>query len=597
MVGTDQQSNMDASTLNNKTAPPSLDDQTADKGTSVELKDLSKANSTTPEVSANDEPIGLTKVATTKSIMSAKDAQQELDRIMTSGANVEYPTGAKLALISLALCLSVFLIALDNTIIATAIPSITDQFASLPDVGWYGSAYLLTTASFQLLFGKFYTYFSIKWVYLIAIGIFELGSLVCGVAPNSTALILGRAVAGLGSAGIFSGALIIVAYSVPLSKRPLYTGGIGAMYGIASVAGPLLGGVFTDKVTWRWCFYINLPIGAITVIVILLFFKPPHREAIASLGWKARIKEFDLEGTAAFIPAIISLLLALQWGGTKYPWGDAKIIGLLVTFGVLIAIFIGIQLWKQDSATIPPGIMKKRTVWSSSWYSFTIGSCFLLLVYYLPIWFQAVKGASAVKSGIMNLPLIMSLVVCSVFGGAAVTILGQYAPFMIASSILAAIGVGLLTTLTPESNHAYWIGYQALGGIGVGLGMQQPMIAVQTVLDISQVPVGTSIIIFVQTLGGALFVSVGQSVFTNKLAEGLARYAPSIDPATVLAVGATSLQKSLPKDILPGVILAYNDALTRAFLVSAAMATFSILGSTIVEWKSVKGKNVSVGAA
>jgi MFS family permease len=128
----------------------------------------------------------------------------------------------------------------------------------LPDVGWYGSAYLLTTAAFQLLFGKFYTFFSIKLVYLIAIGIFELGSLVCGVAPNSNALIVGRAIAGVGSAGVFSGALIIVAYSVPLQKRPMFSGFIGAMYGIASVAGPLLGGAFTDKATWRWCVYINL---------------------------------------------------------------------------------------------------------------------------------------------------------------------------------------------------------------------------------------------------------------------------------------------------------------------------------------------------
>jgi MFS family permease len=141
----------------------------------------------------------------------------------------------------------------DNSIIATAIPKITDEFHSLQDVGWYGSAYLLTTAALQLLFGKFYGYFSIKWVYLLAIVLFEIGSVVCGAANTSWSLIIGRAVAGMGSAAIFSGSLIILAYSVPLAKRPLYSGMIGGMYGIASVAGPLLGGVFTDKVTWRWC--------------------------------------------------------------------------------------------------------------------------------------------------------------------------------------------------------------------------------------------------------------------------------------------------------------------------------------------------------
>jgi hypothetical protein len=329
----------------------------------------------------------------------------------------------------------------------------------------------------------------------------------------------------------------------------------------------------------------------------MIFFKSPQRKAVAELGWKERVKEFDLYGTLVFIPAIICLLLALQWGGTSYPWKSGRIIALFVLFGVFISVFIAIQFWKQDSATIPPSIIKKRSMAAAAWYTFCLGSFFLLLVYYLPIWFQGVKGASAVKSGIMNLPMILTLVLVSIASGIAVTVLGYYAPLMIASSVISAVGVGLLYTFKPDTNHSMWIGYQAIAGIGVGLGMQQPLIAVQTILDISQVPIGTSVIVFLQILGGALFVSIGQNVFTNKLVQGLAEYVPELNPDIVLSTGATSIQQTISPQYLPGVTLAYNNALTEAYLVAAVMAALSIIGSVAIEWKSVKGKKIEATAA
>ncbi|CAK7563297.1 MAG: hypothetical protein SEPTF4163_001162 [Sporothrix epigloea] len=523
----------------------------------------------------------------------------------------EYPTGMRLGLIMLALCLAVFLMALDNSIIATAIPKITDQFHSLDDIGWYASAYLLTTAALQLLFGKFYTYFSIKWVFLAAIFIFEIGSLICGIAQNSVTLIVGRAVAGLGSSGIFSGALIILAFSVTLDKRPMFSGLIGSMYGIASVAGPLLGGVFTDKATWRWCFLINLPIGAITLVTIFFFFEEPSRkdglpngaavdaiaapEAPKTLWEKAR--PFDPIGSAIFMPAIICLLLALQWGGTTYAWKSGRIIALLVVFGVLIVIFVYVQYRQQDDATVPPRIVKKRSVWAGGWYSFATGAAFLASVYYLPIWFQAVKGASAVHSGLMSLPMLISLVLMSIVAGGVVTVVGYYTPFMIAGTILMPIGYGLITTFAPGEPSSKWIGYQIIAGAGVGLGMQQPLMAVQTVLDIKDVPTGTSVIIFLQTLGGALFVSICQNIFTNKLTENIHKLVPNVDPSTVLAAGATGYQKVVSAVDLPKMILAYSDALTQTFVVSTALSAMTVIGAAAIEWKSVKGKNVEVGMA
>ncbi|EGD96741.1 MFS transporter [Trichophyton tonsurans CBS 112818] len=510
---------------------------------------------------------------------------------------VNHVTGLKLAVIVTGLCLSVLLVALDNTIIATAIPKITDQFHALEDIGWYGSSYLLTICAFQLIFGKIYTFFPVKWVFLIAITIFEIGSAICGAAPNSTALIIGRAVAGIGSAGIFSGALIIIAYSIPLEKRPAYTGAIGGMYGIASVAGPLMGGAFTDHISWRWCFYINLPIGAVTILSILVFLKHPKQKLDNNQSWKARLMKLDPIGTAFFMPSIICLLLALQWGGTKYPWNNGRIIALFVVFALLISGFIYFQIRGGDSATVPPRILKKRSIASGAFFLFTIGSAFFIMVYYLPIWFQAIKGASATSSGIMNIPMVLSLVILSIASGITVTAIGYYAPLYYVSTVLTAIGAGLLTTFTTETSKGKWIGYQIIFGAGVGTGLQLSIIAAQAVLPLEDVAVGTVIMMFCQTLGGALFVSVGQNVFTNLLVKGVVNAAPGLDPQLVLRVGATQLKSMIPPQFLDGVQVAYNDALTKTWYVATALAALSVIGSVGMEWKSVKGKKIEPAAA
>ncbi|KAJ7710449.1 hypothetical protein B0H17DRAFT_1123597 [Mycena rosella] len=247
---------------------------------------------------------------------------------------------------------------------------------------------------------------------------------------------------------------------------------------------------------------------------------------------------FDPWGTLAFIPAIICLLLALQWGGSQYPWGSARIIALFVVFSVLISIF-GVQLWKQDRATIPPRILKKRSIWSSS----------------------ANPGH---PRRIDNLPMILSLVVGSILAGGVIAHVGSYTPFMLASFSMTAVGAGLISTLKMP--------FEIIFGLGAGLGMQQPMLTAQNVLKLEDVPIGTSIIIFSQTLGGTLFISIAENVFTNKLSSGLLAKVPSLSHAIILSAGATSLQTAIDPQFLGGVLEAYNDALIGAFYVSIAMA-------------------------
>ncbi|KAK0125395.1 hypothetical protein ONS95_000587 [Cadophora gregata] len=521
-------------------------------------------------------------------VMTEKEAQAKKD----AEEDLQYPHGLKLWIILGALCLAVFLVALDQTIISTAIPKITDRFKSIQDIGWYGSSYLLTATALQPTFGRIYTIFDIKYTFMSAIIIFEIGSLVCATAPSSNALIVGRAVAGMGVGGLFSGAVVILAYCLPLRKRPAAFGLIGGMWGIASVAGPLLGGVFTDKISWRWCFYINLPIGAVSLVVIYFFLRITRDNNPENLSIKQRVLKLDLIGASILVPAVICLLLALQWGGSTYPWNNSRIIGLFVGFGLLTIIFVYTQIRLGDRGTLPPRLFKNRNVAFALAFALFFGAGFFAIIFYLAIYFQSVKGSSATKAGIQLLPLLISTVVSSIVTGGLITAIGYYVPVMLFCMVLYAIGAGLITTFDTHTPFAKWFGYQIITGAGIGVGFQGGIVVVQTVLPLADVPVATACVSFFQTLGGALFIAVAQTLFQNGLLTGIEKYAPTLPAQLFLKSGATQIRELLrelgQENELENVLRAYVDGLKGTFWITAACAIVAFFCCVGLEWRSVK---------
>ncbi|CEL09673.1 hypothetical protein ASPCAL12806 [Aspergillus calidoustus] len=506
----------------------------------------------------------------------------------------EWISGIPLFMVVSGVTLVVFLMLLDTSIVATAVPKITNHFHSLQDVAWYGSAYTLASCALQPLTGKFYTHFKSKVVFLSFFLLFEVGSLISGVANSSKVLIIGRAISGMGTSGMVNGALTIIAGSVPMHKRPAL---IGIMMGLAQlglVLGPLIGGVLTDKASWRWCFYINLPIGGLVAVLLLFTRVPEQRKKGRAVDvLPTFFKSFDLIGFVLFAPAAIMILLALEYGGNDYPWSDSRVIGLFVGGGATAIVFLAWEYRTGKDAMIPFHLITQRVAYFSYLNMCVLFGLTMVIAYYIPIYFQAVKGDSALTSGVNMLPNILAQLVTAVASGLLIGKLGFYIPWAIGGAIFCAVGTGLLSMLSPTTVTAAWAGYQIILGLGRGAATQAPMLAVQSNISPDDVSTAMAILTFSQTFGGSIFLAIANVIFTAGLRDQIPRYAPHVNPENVIAKGATGFRDVIAAEDLAGVLRGYAKAVDWTLYLAAALCVVQFASSWGLGWKDVRKKEVA----
>ncbi|KAL4730671.1 hypothetical protein ACLX1H_002709 [Fusarium chlamydosporum] len=422
-------------------------------------------------------------------------------------------TKSETILIISALCLALFLAALDTTIITTAVPTIANEFHSSQGYVWIGSAYLLGNAAFVPTWGKISDIFGRKPVILAAAIIFWIGSLLCAVSTGMGMLIASRAIQGIGGGGLVVLPNIAISDLFSMRNRGMYFGILGMVWALASAVGPILGGVFTSQVTWRWCFYINLPLSAIAIVILFFFLKlhnprTPMKEGLLALDWP---------GSILIIGGTIMWLLGLEFGGVSYPWDSATTICLIV-FGIFVVGLFLLYEWKVAKIPVLPiRLFQSRNSIAAYGVGFTHAFVFMSGSYWLPLYYQGVLGASSLLSGVYLLPYVLSLSFISAGVGVYIKKTGNYKVAIVLGLMVMVLGFGLFIDLEPRANWVKIIIFQIIAGIGVGPNFQAPLIALQTNVEPRDIGSATSCFAFIRQLGTSISVVVGGVIFNNEM--------------------------------------------------------------------------------